>query len=580
MPAFKDYQMMFQLNASTSGSFQSAFSGAGNAIMQLQSKIDALNHKQGDIAAYQKQQQAVERTKQRLETLRQQYENLRQAQEKAGGSSVDLQNKMLAKQLQIDKTSAALDQQTQKLDAMGNALNEAGVDTNNLGDASAALKNEIDGLKEEQMEAAESAEEMGASMGDAVSAMGEALVAAGIVEGLKALMDAMKQCADAAIEYETAMAGVQRTVGGGESFISGLGDRFKELSTEIPITATELAGIATTAGQLGIAQNNVEQFTQVMAQLATTTDLTADDAATMLAQFANITGTTEYDRLGSTIAQLGDATATTASKVVQMSQGMAASASLAGFSETDILAVSAAVGSLGIEAQAGSTAMSTLISTLYKAVETGDGLENFASVANMTAGEFKQAWGQDAVGAMNAFIQGLNDTERNGKSAVVILDELGITNVRQTKAILGLASAGDLLSGTIAQANEAWESNTALTEKAGIMYGTTEARLTMMQNAANNVKIAIGDAFTGAMASLADAITPVLQGIAEFIERNPGVVQAITTVIGVIGAAVGGIMALSAALKIGAAAAALMSAAIPGLPIILGVVGGVAALAG
>ena len=57
--------------------------------------------------------------------------------------------------------------------------------------------------------------------------------------------------------------------------------------------------------------------------------------------------------------------------------------------------------------------MSTLINTLYKATETGDKLEDFAAVAGMTADEFKQAWGEDAAGAMTAFITGLNDTERN-----------------------------------------------------------------------------------------------------------------------------------------------------------------------
>jgi DNA repair exonuclease SbcCD ATPase subunit len=83
MPSFKEYQMMFQLNATTSGQFQAAFSGAQNQIAQLQGKIDALNRQQGDITAYTKQQAAVEKTRAKLETLRQQYDNLKAAQDKA-----------------------------------------------------------------------------------------------------------------------------------------------------------------------------------------------------------------------------------------------------------------------------------------------------------------------------------------------------------------------------------------------------------------------------------------------------------------------------------------------------------------
>lgn len=580
MPSFKEYTMMFQLSAATSAQFSSAFSGAQSQITQLQSRIEALNKQQGDITAYTRQQAAIEKTKGKLEMYRQQYENLRQAQEKAGGSDVDLQNKMLAKQMQIDKTNASLEQQEAKLDRMGNALEEAGIDTQNLTNESQRLDAELSTLRGEQDAVADSAQQSSQGFATSAEAMQQMLVAAGVVDLLKNIGGALKECADASIQYESAMAGVKRTVGGSDAFINGLGEDFKYLSTVIPITSTELAGIATTAGQLGIAQSNVEQFTTVMAKLATTTDLTADDAATMLAQFANITGTTDYERLGSAVASLGDATATTASKVVQMSQGMAASASQAGMSETDILGISAAVGSLGIEAQAGSTAMSTLISTLYKSVETGDKLEQFASVAGMTAEQFKTAWAQDAAGAMNSFIMGLNDVERNGKSAVVILDELGINNVRQTKAILGLASAEGLLTSTIQQANQAWQDNTALDEKAAIMYETTEAKINMMQNAFSNIKIAVGDALTPALAGLAEMATKIMQPIAEFLSAHPGIVRAITAAVGVIATVTGGLMALSVAMKVVGAAAAIMTAAIPGLPLILGITAGIAGLVG
>lgn len=418
----------------------------------------------------------------------------------------------------------------------------------------------------------------GNSGSDVLGGISAALETVGAVKALEAVYDTLQECTQAAAQFETSMAGVKRTVGGSDEFIDSLGESFKKLSTEVPITADELAGIATTAGQLGIAQENVETFTTVMAQLGTTTDLTADMAATMLAQFANITGTTDYERLGSVVAQLGDATATTASKVVEMSQGMAAAATQAGMSERDILAISAAVGSLGIEAAAGSTAMSTIISTLYKATETGNNLEEFAAVAGMTGEQFKQAWGEDAVGAMNQFIQGLNNTTRNGRSAVVILDELGIKNVRQTKAILGLASAGDLLTNTINQANQAWEQNAALSDKASVMYNTTESKITMMQNAANNMKIAIGDALTPMIGDAADGLTKLIEPLAEFVETNPEVVQGITAFVGVLGGATVAIGAFTVAAKLAAAASAIFGAAIPGVGVIMGVAAGIGAL--
>lgn len=400
----------------------------------------------------------------------------------------------------------------------------------------------IDKFGQETQDAKEGAD----SMEDGIQALSAVLAAAGVSAGLNKITEALKACVDASIEFETAMAGVRRTVGGTDEELDAMARGFKDMALEIPATTTELGKIAETAGQLGIQKDRVSEFTEVMAMLATTTDLTAETAATMLAQFANITGLTDYERLGATVAQLGDATATTASKVVEMSQGMAAAADIAGMSETDILAIAASVGSLGIEAQAGSTAMSTLISTIFKAVETGsEQLSSFASVAGMSAKEFSGAWREDAVGALDAFIKGLNNTERNGKSAVVILDELGITNVRQTKAILGLANAGDLLTNTIAQANKAWEENTALQEKAGIMYSTTESQITMASNAFTELKIAIGDALTPALGEMAEVGTSAFSWAAEFVEENPWLVQAITGAVGAMALLAGAVTAYS-----------------------------------
>jgi chromosome segregation ATPase len=114
------------------GNFTGTFSKAQQQLLSFQKEIQELNRTQGDISAYEKQQQAVESTKKKLETLQQQYDNIQREIQETGGYSSDLENKLLSKQQQIDKTSASLERQTQKLDQMGTSLREAGVDTGNL----------------------------------------------------------------------------------------------------------------------------------------------------------------------------------------------------------------------------------------------------------------------------------------------------------------------------------------------------------------------------------------------------------------------------------------------------------------
>ena len=126
MASRKEYEMLFSLNAKMGSSFSGTFKSAQSTIASMQKEIQALSQTQGDIAAYQKQQQAVEATRQKLSMLQQQYDNIQREIQETEGFSSSLENKLLSKQAQIDKTSAALSEYTARLDQTGAALNEAG----------------------------------------------------------------------------------------------------------------------------------------------------------------------------------------------------------------------------------------------------------------------------------------------------------------------------------------------------------------------------------------------------------------------------------------------------------------------
>lgn len=580
MASRKEYEMLFQLNAQMGSGYNSTFKNAQGAITSMQKEIAALSKTQSDITAYQKQQSAIDASKKKLETLQQQYDNIQKEMSETGQYSSALENKLLSKQQQIDKTTSSLSAQTAKLDQMGDALRDAGVDTADLTGENAKLGKQIDVIKVKQEEAADKANNFGSKASAAFGAAGQALVAAGITVGLKKIIDMYGAATDASMVFESAMTGVAKTTEMSDEELAAMSQQIKTMSTDIPIVTDELAGIGEVAGQLGIAKNNLMDFSEVMAMLATATTMTAEEGATMLAQFANITqmDPSYYSNLASAVVELGNNFATTEQKIMDMSQGIAASASLAGMSESDMLGLSAAVTSLGIEVEAGSTSMSKLISELMTAVETGDNLTEFANIANMSAEEFSTAWGDDAVTALQAFVLGLSDTERNGKSATVALTELGITETRMQRMILSLSNSGDLLNRTLDTSSRGWSENSALVAEANKRYATTQSRLTMMQNSYNNMKIAIGDALNPALADLYKVMTDILGGITDFVQKNPTLVKAVTAFAGVIGLAVGGLTAYIAVVKVAGAVTTLFTATIPGLNIIMGIVAGVTAL--
>ena len=286
-------------------------------------------------------------------------------------------------------------------------------------------------------------------------------------------------------EFESAFAGVRKTVDATEEEFGALEDRIRGMSLKMPSSAAELSAIAESAGQLGIAKENIGDFTETMAQMSVATDMTSEDAASQFAQFANIVqmGQDKFDELGSTVVALGNNTATTESKIMEMAMRLAGAGAQINLTEDQIMAMSASLSSVGIEAEAGGSAFSKLMVAMQLAVETGNkSLGKYAKVAGMTTEEFKKAFQENATDAILAFTGGLNDVERNGMSAIAVLDDMEIREVRLRDALLRAAGANDVFQRTMTIANRAWHENTALSNEAAQRYMTFESQLDITGN--------------------------------------------------------------------------------------------------
>ena len=429
---------------------------------------------------------------------------------------------------------------------------------------------------------ADSAESFGSRATQAVDAVSSVLAAAGISAALKEIKEGFDECVQASMDFESAITGVAKTTDLTDEELADMSAAIKAMSTEIPASTTEIAAVAEAAGQLGIQKDALLDFTRVMTMLGTATNMTAEDAATALARFANITGMSadNYDRLGAVIVDLGNNFATTESEITQMGTRLASGGKLAGLTEPQIMALAAAMSSVGIEAEAGGTAMTQTLNAIEKAVATGeDSIQSFADVAGMSADSFAEMWNTDALGALTAFIRGLGNLDEQGESAVLVLEDLGLTGIRQSNMLKSLALAADQMDSAVQTANTAWDENIALTNEANKRYATTQSKLDMMQNAYNNLKVAVGDAFTPALRDAYDAGTDVLNVLGEFVQENPALVKGVATFTGVVGGATVALTAYAAISKVIKALDIATTFGGMAGPIMLGVTA-VAALAG
>ena len=334
----------------------------------------------------------------------------------------------------------------------------------------------------------------------------------------------------AAIDYESAFAGVKKTVDGTPQQFAQLSTSIREMAKEMPSSAVEIANVAEAAGQLGVPIGAIKDFSKTMINLGVSTNLSSEEAASSIAKIGNIMQVSGKDlgtwsgHFGSAVVDLGNHFATTERDIVEMTNRLAAGGKLAGLTTPEILGLATAMSSVGIEAEAGGTAMTQTLTGIGKAVSgVGKGakekLEVIAQTAGMTAEQFSTAWKQKPAEALQAFIKGLQRAHDEGKNMDGILDELGMTGIRQGNMLKSLASASDKMSEAVSRSNTAWKENNALTNEASKRYETTESQLKIFKNKLTDIAIEFGGPLLKALNSGLDAAKPWLQTLSDMAKK-------------------------------------------------------------
>lgn len=364
---------------------------------------------------------------------------------------------------------------------------------------------ELNNLKKELESVPSALQTMGNNMkdtGDKLVSVGQGMQDIGKSMTSKVTMPivgAFAASTKAAVDWETAFTGVMKTVDASDAEYTQLAENIKQMATETASSKEDIAGVMEAAGQLGITGvDNLTSFTKTMIELGDTTNISADEAATSLARFMNITGdnTANIENLGSAIVDLGNNFATDEASIVAMSTRLASAGTIAGLSSTQILALATAMSSVGIEAEAGGTAMTQTLTGISQAVdEGGDKLELLAKTAGSTASDFAAEWKSNPVAALQEFIGGLSEMNAQGESSYTLLDELGMSGIRQSNMLQSLALASDQLTAAVQTSDQAYTENNALQEEASKRYETTAAKMSQAKEDIGNLAIEIGERF-------------------------------------------------------------------------------------
>lgn len=343
-----------------------------------------------------------------------------------------------------------------------------------------------------------------------------------------------------AIDFEDSFAGVKKTVDATPEQLAKIKQGIIDLSTTgidgrgaIPQTTTELNELAAAGGQLGISQENIIDFTEVMAQMGSATNLVGEEGAATLARFQNVMGVgqNEIRNIGSAIVDLGNHSATTESEIAEMALRMGKYGSSVRMSAADVLGYSAALSSLGIEAQMGGSAIGrTWLSVETAVASGGEGLTKFAKYSGKSAEEFKEQWNTDSSGAFNGLLKGLQSAE----NLTVALDDLGINNTQDIQAMMALVNGYDLVTESVNRSNTAYQENTALQEEFNAKNETTASKLANTKNNIIEAARSIGETMLPSIQDASTTVADFAKGLSQMDdEQKRAVVNTGATVIAI-----------------------------------------------
>lgn len=400
------------------------------------------------------------------------------------------------------------------------------------------------------------------------------------------LMAAAGGSAKAAMDWESAFTGVKKTVDDTTEGYAQLEDELRGLATTLPTTHEEIAAVAESAGQLGVAREDVAGFTKTMIDLGETTNLTAEEAGTNIAQISNVMGTMKregtegVERFGGALVALGNAGASTEADILSMAQRIAGAGATVGATEADVLALSNTLSSMGVKAELGGGVTTRVLLKMKASVESGGAsLEAFARTAGVSADEFAAKFKSSPVQALDLVAQGISRVNTEGGATTQTLKDMGMKGTEEAQVMLALAASGDLLTESLKLGKEAWDENTAsnaLAEEANKRY----------EDSASKVKIAwnqIKDAAIDAGADILPVVVHIMGGVADMVgafqdlpDPVKGALGVLTGLGGVALTAAGGFMMLAPKVLDAVDAARRLKAGLSGTPARLDAVGAAA----
>lgn len=338
-----------------------------------------------------------------------------------------------------------------------------------------------------------------------------------------------------AMDFESSMADVRKVV----DFDTP--QQFKEMQQDIlqlthriPMAGKELAAIAASGGQLGVARQDLAAFTETVAKMSVAFDMSADEAGDSMAKLANVyqIPIAQIDRLGDAINHLSNSSPAKASDIVNTLGRIGGVAKQFGLTEQQAASLSNAFISLGKRPEVAGTAINGMLVRLMTADKQGSRFQNTLKSIGMSAAQLKREIAENGEQALVNFIKRINALPKEQQMSALV----DLFGREYADDIAVLAGSVDTYERSIRQLQETGKNGQAnylgsMDKEFQSRMSTTAAQWQTFKNQLMHLGITIGSVVLPKINELLAEVKPLIDNLIRYSQAHPELIQNIYKVV-------------------------------------------------
>ena len=348
--------------------------------------------------------------------------------------------------------------------------------------------------------------------------------AMGAMAGMGAVLVPIK----AAMDFESSMADVRKVV----DFETP--QQFKQMEQDLlnmthksPLAATELAKLAASGGQLGVARQDITTFTETVAKMSVAFDMSAEQVGESMAKLANIykIPMKQINVLGDAINHLSNSSPAKAAEIVNTLGRVGGVAKQFGLTELQTASLTNAFISLGKSPEVAGTSINAMLTKLMTAEKGSKDFKNALKELGISTKDLKRDIAKNGEQALMDFLKQINKLPKE-KQMGVLVDLFGLEYADDVAVLTGSLETYQKAIDALKNGKDGKPIFSGSMDKEfAARSATTANNWQLFKNQMQHLAISIGSVMLPTINALLNEMKPLVDSFIRFAQTNPDLIK-------------------------------------------------------